>query len=297
VVVDDGGVQDQRTIRFALEHGDSRTSYELRLKESVPEGFTIQCLASEDCTVVVGRESLPGVDFFGKHPPMFWLDDSSVIADGCLLVRASRKQIGGVYDASTVTARDWSGTNIRVESQGESKRTDSIQRAIIEEVVAQAPLLLFDDDGPGEVADVVGIFDRDNDVIVRFYHCKFAKADKPGLRVGEIYELCGQAQKSVKWAGSLEKLSEHLKRREIHRVKNDKASRFEVGNLQQLITFMVIAKQKRVRFEVVLVQPGISKAALTDGSERAGNMLRLLGATGAYLAETFEMDLHLIVSD
>lgn len=297
VVVVDGGVQDQRTIRFALEHGDSRTLYELRLTESVPEGFIIQCLASEDCTVVVGRESLPGVDFFAKHPPMFWLDDSSVIADGCLLVRASRKQIGGVYDASAVTARDWSRTNIRVESQGESKRADSIQRAIIEEVVGQAPLLLFDDDGPGEVADVVGIFDRDNDVIVRFYHCKFANADKPGLRVGEIYELCGQAQKSVKWAGSVEKLTEHLKRREIKRVENDKASRFEVGNLQQLITFMVIAKQKRVRFEVVLVQPGISKAALTDGSERAGNVLRLLGATGAYLAETFEMDLHLIVSD
>ncbi|MBW1981279.1 MAG: hypothetical protein JRJ12_08645 [Deltaproteobacteria bacterium] len=95
----------------------------------------------------------------------------------------------------------------------------------------------------------------------------------------------------------MKKLAEHLKRREIQRVKNGKASRFEVGGLRQLITFMVIAKQKRVRFEVVLVQPGISKAALTDGSERASNMLRLLGATGAYLAETFEMDLHLIVSD
>jgi len=206
-VVVDGGVQDQRTIRFALEHGDSRTSYELHLTKSVPEGFTIQCLASEDCTVVVGRESLHGVDFFGKHPPMFWLDDSSVIADGCLLVRASRRQIGGVYDASTITARDWSGTNIRVESQGEDKRADSIQRAIIGEAVAQAPLLLFDDDGPGEVADVVGILDRDEDVLVRLYHCKFAKADKPGLRVGEIYELCGQAQKSVKWAGSVRSLS------------------------------------------------------------------------------------------
>jgi len=296
-VVVDGDAQDRRTIRFALDHGDSRTSYELHLTEAVPEGFTIHCVASEDCAVIVGRESLPGADFFTKHPPMFWLDDSSVIADGCLLIRASRRQIGGVYDASTVTTRDWSGTNIRVESQGESKRTDSIQRAIIEEATAQAPLLLFDDDGSGEVADVVGIFDHDEYVMVRLYHCKFAKADKPGLRVAEIYELCGQAQKSVKWAGSVKKLVEHLKKREINRIKNSKATRFEVGGLQQLITFMAIAKQKRVRFEVVLVQPGISKVDLTDGSERASSMLRVLGATAAYLAETFEIELHLIVSD
>ena len=295
-IVISGGIQSEHTLEFAVVYNDIKIAYLLRLTESVPEGFTISCVSDDDCVVQIGSKTRTGVEFFSENPPMFWMDDSSVIADGCLRIHASLNQQSCGYNPSNANIRDWQGINIRVESQGESKRSDSIQRAIIEEAIEQSPLFVFDDDGSGEVADVVAVFEQDDTILVRLYHCKYSTEDNPGLRVNEIYELCGQAQKSVKWAGSYKKLIGHLKRRDICRKEKNKPSRFELGGLRELVTFATIARQKQIKYEVVLVQPGISKASLTAQKDRAGNVLRILGATQAYLAETFEIEMHLIIS-
>jgi len=240
---------------------------------------------------------MSGADFFSKHPPMFWFDDLSCLADGCLLVRSSQNQVGGMFDPSLIATRTWNGVDIRVESQGEDKRPESIQRFIIEELLSQDVLFVYDDDGSGEVADIVAAFVQENNLLVRLYHCKYSSEPIPGCRVGDVYTVCGQAQKSVKWAGSADLMVQHLKRREITRLKNDRPSRFEYGDMSALTAFSTMTRQKRIKWEVILVQPGLSKASLITNSGGANSIMRILGATASYLAETFDMKMKLIVSE
>jgi hypothetical protein len=36
-------------------------------------------------------------------------------------------------------------------------------------------------------------------IAVDFYHCKYSQESSAGARVGDLYEVCGQAQKSISW--------------------------------------------------------------------------------------------------
>jgi hypothetical protein len=58
---------------------------------------------------------------------------------------------------------------------------------------------IFDDDGPGEIVDVVAIRLTENLVSVTLFHCKFSSGDMPGARVKDLYAVRGQAQKSARW--------------------------------------------------------------------------------------------------
>ena len=75
---------------------------------------------------------------------------------------------------------------------------------MIEHVKAEARHeILMDDDGKGEAADIVGI-SLDSQTLPRLitvdlYHCKYSSAPAPGSRIGDMYEVCGQAQRSVLW--------------------------------------------------------------------------------------------------
>lgn len=60
------------------------------------------------------------------EPPDFWLDDTSVLAEGCLLVRAQSAKAELIHDESHIGIKDWSGTNIKKESQGKTRDADSI---------------------------------------------------------------------------------------------------------------------------------------------------------------------------
>jgi superfamily II DNA or RNA helicase len=282
-------------MNFSLIYPGGIISYEMRLSNSVPEGFLLRSLA-EDSSFTFGKETLSGVDFFKKNPPMFWFDDSSVLVEGCLYIKASQNQSTGVYDASLAKVHNWSSTNIRVESQGDEKRSDSIQRAMIIAAKAENPILLFDDDGSGEIADIIAIYNREDDLLVRLYHCKYSSEDVAGTRIKDVYEICGQAQKSVKWAGSAKDISDRIRRREKKRREAGKSTRFEVGGMQELNTFIMMSKQKRVKFEAVLVHPGISFAGLNSGTDQVRNLLRVFAATASYLLETFEIDMKLIIN-
>lgn len=285
----------QKKIPFFIEYPNGTIPYELELTDAVPEKYVIRCTGN-DCQFVIGRNTVTGTELFKTNPPMFWFDDSSVLVEGCLLVKASKNQEGGIYDISRAAAKNWSGINIRVESQGPNKITDSIQRAIINDAQAEDPFLVFDDDGSGEIADVVAMYNHENEVLVRFYHCKYSSNDAAGVRITDAYEICGQAQKSVKWAGSKEVLVDHFRKREKNRLKAGRNSRFETGAMSELNTFLALAKQKKIRFEVILAHPGISYAGLSSNSDQARNMLRLLAATASYLAETYEMKMSLVIN-
>lgn len=93
----DTSATSQKKIPFFIEYPEGRITYELELTSAVPEKYLIRC-TGQDCQFVIGKSTATGAEIFRTNPPMFWLDDSSVLVEGCLLVRASKNQKGGIYD-------------------------------------------------------------------------------------------------------------------------------------------------------------------------------------------------------
>ena len=172
-------------------------------------------------------------DFFHDNPPIIWFVDGSIL-EGNQYVKL--KTTYDIYDTSKLQPWDWNDVNIQKESQGEAKAYDSIQARVIRELQNSDYDIIFDDDGKGEAADVVTI-SRDDDrnnpssIEVEFYHCKFSIDAQPGQRIKDLYEVCGQAQKSISWMSTLDKRTDlftHLLRREA-RTKENGISRIEKG--------------------------------------------------------------------
>lgn len=107
------------------------------------------------------------------------------------------------------------------------------------------------------MADFVTLSRNDVTIIIALYHCKGSGAHAPGARLDDVYEVCGQAQKSV----AIANLARFAKRVRQRRGK----TRYVRGSEQDLDALLQDARNCRVLFEVIVVQPGISKGALSDG--------------------------------
>jgi hypothetical protein len=111
------------------------------------------------------------------------------------------------YDADRLAAIDWraAGIDIRRESQGPERDATSIQAYMIARIAEDETWeVILDDDGKGEVADIVAMKSTNIDLTLRLLHCKFSSVDQPGCRLKDLYELCGQAQKSGRRRANLE---------------------------------------------------------------------------------------------
>ena len=196
------------------------------------------------------------------------------------------------YSADRIEAWDWSETNIRAEAQGPEKRTDSVQRRVIETLLAEGNAfdIIFDDDGAGEIADVVTLRVTEGLVQVTLHHCKYSSSDTPGARVKDLYEVCGQAQKSARWRDRPNRMLIHMLKREKIRLEKGQTSRFEQGTAAFLKKLKANWQDYRYEFDVRIVQPGLSRSAVTEEG------LHLLASVETYLLETRAMRLKVIAS-
>ncbi len=131
-----------------------------------------------------------------------------------------------------------------------------------------------------------------NRIDVELFHLKFANA-AGGNRVDDLYEVCGQAQRCVSWCESPRRTTNlfvHLLRRNASRTDAGRSTRFERGDQEVLGRIRDLSRQVAVRFQVFVVQPGLSKAGAT------ANQMRLLAVTERYLSDTYQMRLGVICS-
>ena len=234
------------------------------------------------------------IDFFYYDPPVIWFVDGSSLKGNEYVELETTYEI---YDTSKLQSWDWENVNIRKESQGESKEYDSIQARVIRELQTRNYDIIFDDDGRGEAADIVTIRradekDNPSSIEVEFYHCKFSIDAKPGKRIKDLYEVCGQAQKSISWMSTLDKRTDlftHLLRREA-RTKENGTSRIEKGNTELLEIIKEMSRQIPIALTIYIVQPGLSKINATQ------DQLELLSVTENYLMETYQIRFGVICS-
>lgn len=276
-------------IRFKVFSSDKSVEYEVAFSAT---GATYSCISRVEVEIGVGRRRKPLSQWFVSESPIIRYEKDSFSKDN-QLCRPHQPRTS-IFDGNKVEAWDWNGINIRVESQTIEKRADSIQYRLIERLKGQDwPVkyeVIVDDDDTHEAADVVALLRGQDELLIHFFHCKFSSADEPGARLKDLYEVCGQAQRTVQWRAHPVHLLKHLIKRDVDRVKSTRVSRFEVGGRKLIQTFIRQLPHLRVHGEVFIVQPGLLKSSLNP------KQMEVLGATETYLMETYKMPLIVVGS-
>ena len=193
-----------------------------------------------------------------------------------------------IFDIQKIIPYTWDGIDITMESQKKTKREDSIQYRVLERLKKEVEYdVIFDDDDANEASDIIavrGYKSEHNKLIFELYHCKFSSKEVPGGRLKDLYEVCGQAQRSYHWRHNAIELLNHMNRRNSTRLAQGNPSRFEKGGDDELLIIknMLLSNYCDIEFNIYVVQPGIEKTKLTNSS----GLLSLLGATDLLLKRT-----------
>jgi superfamily II DNA or RNA helicase len=232
-------------------------------------------------------------EFFSLYPPTFRFVSGSLLIENMWLEIEFDRSMS--FDKSTIKAWNWSSVNISNESAWKNGAVvpDSIQMKVLTELTAQGFELVINDDGAGESADVVAMHvdEKEKVLHVHLYHLKFSAGTKPGTRVKDLYEVCGQAQRSVHWKEHIEDLFNHLQARISQASRrNPRFDRYFEGGNTELRRCRHFATLFELKFEIFIVQPGIKKSMVSE------EQLELLTATRSYLHQTLLVPLHVITS-
>lgn len=218
----------------------------------------------------------------------FYFEDETTIEHGGFLLRPPRNT--PPFRKEKLSVLDWADVDIRKESQGAERDEASIQYRVVKHLLAEREWdVVIDDDGSGEAADVVALAVDDDGLLIKLVHCKFSSESEPGGRVADLYEVCGQAHKSVRWKRAPD-LIEHLIRRERNRQAKYGRVGFETGDEAKLRSLEYRVRALRSRLEIAVAQPGLSAARVSD------SQLQLLACTEVYLHETALAKLEVICS-
>ncbi len=261
-------------VRITMTADESEASYDLILD---PDGMRARPVADE-ATFRTSQRTLSGTECLAKNGPILLLGGDGVVYPPGILYRPQRDI--PALDRDAIIPIDWTGVALNKESRGPQKNPATVQGRSLELLQTQAWDFVIDDDGSGEVADLVGLRRVDSTLEVVLVHCKFVQDGTVGARVGDLYELCGQAQKSAAWRRHPESMIRRLLARERNRLSKSRASGFEKGDANDLLRLLSELPSLSVQMQIVLAQPGLSR------SRASANQLELLAATVTYARET-----------
>lgn len=246
-----------------------------------------------DLYIKIGRASYSLSDYFNRNSPFIGFTGDTILYQGAFYVLNRQELLP--FDVALCINLNWSGTDITVESETWERNPKSIQYKIIEILLSANQFgdfqIVCNDDDSGEIADIIAIQELQQEIKVVLFHCKYSSGVNPGSRIGDLYEVCGQAQKSTRWKSQSlrKKMYKHIVDRSNKWQKDGKGSRFRKGDQNQLNRLLTISK-KPLKFVIYIVQPGVSKQQLSETQQN------LLGITQTYLKESISCDLFLICS-
>ena len=284
-------------IKIAVATPDWKVPYEILITD---DGMVAEPLSDSTVQVVSTSRDITFAEFVASRGLMLLLERDAVIEPQGVLLQPTR-EIPGFPRGNQRTSISWDETDITVESQGPTRRPNSIQRRVIDimkssgvgwaraHANAESWEVIIDDDGANEIADVVAMR-RDGDTLrVQLVHCKYSSAPTPGARIVDLYAVCGQAQKSVARRRDLALLVPHLLRRERNRQRRG-SSGFEAGDANILYAIESQLHTLRLALSIVIVQPGVSATKVSNAQ------LDLLASTEMYVLEVGGASLDVVVS-
>lgn len=219
------------------------------------------------------------VEFLNLHLPRFFASDQSMIL-GSTIYRPVRGL--PLFKLEKLEVDEWIGVDIKREVNA-SLNGMSIHMYLEQALKASLVDYVIYDHGTGEIADYITV-KVDSDIIrVTFYHAKASSGTDPGHRVEDLYEVCGQAVKSVQWLKLPNLFAQILER---------KKAVFISGTREDFEEFTShFQNQPKIdEFKIIIVQPGISKAEVNP------RMLEILAAADDYVRRVGDADFQAWVS-
>ncbi|GMW01530.1 MAG: hypothetical protein AMXMBFR84_26670 [Candidatus Hydrogenedentota bacterium] len=280
--------EDDGAIILRLSSDAAASEYRFRIDGAVEAGYRYEKVSGPDA--FFHKSNGPKIDVIE-----YFVSDPVIVryADGTYSYNCYHIPVlldAGAFPRDRLDAWEWDDIPLNRESMGKAGNQDTIQyRSFLN--IADEYDLVFNDDGKGEAGDLVCLKDVDESTIkLCLVHCKGATGGQVSNDIDNFYTVCGQAQKSmtVKHLG-IGRLYHDLKRR--HEIWDREGhSRFLKGNMKLLSYFKEKARRSKVTFEVVIVQPGGSKPALS------ADILKLLGTTELFLKTTTQGEFRVVVS-
>ena len=131
-------------------------------------------------------------------------------------------------------------------------------------------------------------------ILVDLYHCKYCpakkgQAAKPRAQVEDVYEVCGQASRSVKWLYTHEKFFDRL----MYRYQQSLPKGFDrilKGDPKDLELLRNKCHDHEMVFKFVIVQPAISAAKIS------ADQLAVLGTSYSYIKSVSAADVKVVTS-
>ena len=207
------------------------------------------------------------------------------------------KQIGKVYfdfgksiatiNPETIMNHSWPlNVNVQKEYFSTQDLLDNISandtRISIHEYIIQKAINDFDvvfyDHGSLEIADVIGFREGK----VQFFHCKSQTGAEPSCNVTDIYEVAGQAVKSVNWAHRKLLQKQICERAD----QNNSHHKLKKGSLDDIKGILDKFESPIIPVEITIVQPGLKTQNLLAVQQNAFQRIKVL-LSGA---ETFLKD-------
>ena len=265
-------------IIFALNAYEFYLELELEINL---KSFNIFQRSENNILISIGASKYSIVEFFEENPPIVWFVNGASLRGNDYI---ELKRVALPYSPDKIVVWDWENTDITKESQGINKDDDSIQFKVINEIQADSYDIIYDDDDPGEIADVIGIKINEDKIIIDLYHCKFSLSKEAGARIKDLYEVCGQAQKCIHWA------DKDPQEFFMHLLRRNTKHRLEKGSEEEIFLAKEKSRITPIEYGVYIVQPGLSKEKVSL------NQLELLSVTENYLMETFLIPLTIIAN-
>ena len=172
--------------------------WSLRYVVEFVDGAMLFKASPQDAVIGSQRGQISLKEFFDKNGLSIFFEEHAVVTPSALLLKPDRTL--PPFDRAALQALSWTGISLNVESQSPDRRADSVQARMIQHVMEVDDWsVVIDDDGTGEVADIVALRVDDDRLVVHLTHCKYVSGGQPRAQVADLYEVCGQAQKSVIW--------------------------------------------------------------------------------------------------
>ncbi len=286
------GVDVNQSLKFNVDTDEHSIQFEIEigLNQATNEAYyKVNKLTNQNCTIQYGNKNENLVDFFQNTTPTLWFADGSQLF-GNLFVKL--KVQPDVLSKELIITDNWTGVDISKESQDIAPYIqNSIQYYFIEKIKNDYQII-YDDDGKGEIADIIGINDSDSEIDIHLYHLKYAQDGAVSNNIDNFYQVCGQAEKSLKWKHKDgREFFNHLFKRKTKTLGGNSCSRIIKGTEDDLENLLNQAKwTKAMRFHIYIVQPSLSKANASN------DILLLLGNVQHYLSTVGNIELKVFSS-
>ncbi|MBT2733137.1 DEAD/DEAH box helicase family protein [Carnobacterium sp. ISL-102] len=254
--------------------------------------YGFQQIEGDELFVKKNNQLISMTDYFKEYSPeISFIQEKGIVAvvqENLKTIIKPKKDMTLNPEYINIINWDRLGVNIKKESQGREKRSDSIQYATIHNIIDSNSDIIFDDDGSGEIADIVSVIinQEQRNIDFHLYHCKYSHGDNPRARVSDLYEVCGQAEKSIMWNDNTLELVIRMIEREKQQNKKYNTTRFDKGDLKTLhMLKKMIQAGFQTKFMISVVQPGVSIKSITPA------MKQILFASDSFLTDTYGIKL------